>query len=167
MNSSIPMLWPFGSLVHDHAGKVCEVDHSRTSLMGLRFVSPLEAELTSTRSLGAEAKPNTTRGQYQQNLAAAGINAKAIDTVIISHYHPDHVNRLLGADDKPAFPNAEILVPAAEHRFWMNDGVWCSSTASAAARASPRGSLSGWRRPASCRRAGWARGSRLRRAAQG
>jgi glyoxylase-like metal-dependent hydrolase (beta-lactamase superfamily II) len=70
----------------------------------------------------AEAKPNTTRGQYQQNLAAAGIDAKAIDTVIISHYHPDHVNGLLGADDKPAFPNAEILVPAVEHKFWMDDG---------------------------------------------
>src|SRR5262249_27407341 len=47
----------------------------------------------------AEAKPNTTHGQYQQNLATAGIDAKAIDTVIISHYHPDHVNGLLGADD--------------------------------------------------------------------
>src|SRR5436190_8895320 len=70
----------------------------------------------------AEAKPNTTHGQYQQNLAAAGIDAKAIDTVIISHYHPDHVNGLLGANDKPAFPNAEILVPAAEHKFWMDDG---------------------------------------------
>src|SRR5215471_18524585 len=35
----------------------------------------------------AEAKPNTTHGQYQQNLAAAGIDAKAIGTVIISHYH--------------------------------------------------------------------------------
>src|SRR5438309_8514868 len=70
----------------------------------------------------AEAKPNTTHGQYQQNLAAAGIDAKAIDTVIISHYHPDHVNGLLGADDKPAFPNAEILVPAAEHKLWMDDG---------------------------------------------
>jgi glyoxylase-like metal-dependent hydrolase (beta-lactamase superfamily II) len=70
----------------------------------------------------AEAKPNTTHGQYQQNLAAAGIDAKAIDTVIISHYHPGHVNGLLGTDDKPAFPNAEILVPAAEHKFWMDDG---------------------------------------------
>ena len=76
----------------------------------------------------AEAKPNTTHGQYQQNLAAAGIDAKAIDTVIISHYHPDHVNGLLGADDKPAFPNAEILVPAAEHKFWMDDGEMSRAT---------------------------------------
>ena len=67
-------------------------------------------------------------GQFLTNLAAAGIDAKAIDTVIISHYHPDHVNGLLGADDKPAFPNAEILVPAAEHKFWMDDGEMSRAT---------------------------------------
>src|SRR5262249_47734108 len=50
------------------------------------------------------------------------IDAKAIDTVIISHYHGDHVNGLLKADNSLAFPNAEILVPAAEHMFWMDDG---------------------------------------------
>jgi glyoxylase-like metal-dependent hydrolase (beta-lactamase superfamily II) len=68
------------------------------------------------------AKPNSTFGLYQQNLAAAGIDAKSIDTVIISHYHQDHVDGVLGADGKPAFPNAEILVPAVEHKFWMDDG---------------------------------------------
>jgi glyoxylase-like metal-dependent hydrolase (beta-lactamase superfamily II) len=63
----------------------------------------------------AEAtKPNSTHGQYQQNLVAAGIDAKAIDVVIISHYHQDHVDGLLTADGKLSFPNAEILVPAAE-----------------------------------------------------
>src|SRR5215831_4661932 len=54
-------------------------------------------------------------GQFLINLAAAGIDPKAIDTVIISHYHGDHVNGLLRADNSLAFPNAEILVPAAEH----------------------------------------------------
>src|SRR5262249_15056515 len=34
----------------------------------------------------------------------------------------DHVNGLLKADNSLAFPNAEILVPAAEHMFWMDDG---------------------------------------------
>jgi len=61
-------------------------------------------------------------GQFLTNLAAAGIDAKAIDTVIISHYHGDHVNGLLKADNSLSFPNAEILVPAAEHTFWMDDG---------------------------------------------
>ena len=45
-----------------------------------------------------------------------------IDTVIISHYHGDHMNGLLKADNTPAFPNAEILVPANEHKYWMDDG---------------------------------------------
>ena len=33
--------------------------------------------------------------------------------MIISHFHGDHINGLLAADNKLAFPNAEILVPAA------------------------------------------------------
>ena len=61
-------------------------------------------------------------GQLMTNMAAAGIDPKAIDTVIISHYHGDHVNGLLKADGSLAFANAEILVPAGEHKFWMDDG---------------------------------------------
>jgi glyoxylase-like metal-dependent hydrolase (beta-lactamase superfamily II) len=61
-------------------------------------------------------------GQFLTNLAAAGIDPNAVDAVIISHYHGDHVNGLLRADNSLAFPNAEILVPAAEHTFWMDDG---------------------------------------------
>src|SRR5262245_51735060 len=61
-------------------------------------------------------------GQFQRNLAASGIDRNAVDTVIISHYHGDHINGLLKPDKSLAFPNAEILVPAAEHKFFMDDG---------------------------------------------
>ena len=61
-------------------------------------------------------------GQFHSNLAAAGIDAKAVDAVIISHFHGDHINGLLTADGKPAFPNAEVMVPAPEWTFWMDDG---------------------------------------------
>lgn len=61
-------------------------------------------------------------GQFQKNLAASGIDAKDVSTVIISHYHGDHINGLLKADNSLAFPNAEILVPAAEHKYFMDDG---------------------------------------------
>ena len=61
-------------------------------------------------------------GQLQTNLAAAGIEPKAIDMVVISHFHGDHVNGLLDASGKLAYPNAEVLVPAAEWKFWMDDG---------------------------------------------
>jgi len=63
-----------------------------------------------------------TAGQFTNNLTAAGLSAAAIDTVIISHYHGDHMNGLLKADNSLAFPNAEILVPAKEHNYWMDDG---------------------------------------------
>lgn len=61
-------------------------------------------------------------GRFLINLAAAGIDVKDIDAVIVSHYHGDHINGLLKADNSIAFPNAEILVPAKEHDFWMDDG---------------------------------------------
>jgi glyoxylase-like metal-dependent hydrolase (beta-lactamase superfamily II) len=78
----------------------------------------------------AEAqKPNSTYGFYQNNLEAAGIDAKSIDTVIVSHYHMDHLNGVLDADGRPAFPNAEIRVPAVEHKFWMDDAEMSRASA--------------------------------------
>src|SRR5262249_45773599 len=59
---------------------------------------------------------------FQTNLKAAGIDRNAIDIALISHFHGDHINGLLTADNKPAFPNAEIMVPAAEWKYFMDDG---------------------------------------------
>jgi glyoxylase-like metal-dependent hydrolase (beta-lactamase superfamily II) len=67
-------------------------------------------------------------GQFQTNLAAAGIDAGTVDTVIISHYHGDHINGLLKVDNLLAFPNAEILVPGPEHKYWMDDGEMSRAT---------------------------------------
>src|SRR3712207_7833253 len=39
-------------------------------------------------------------GQFLTNLKAAGIDPGAVDMVVISHFHGDHVNGLLGADGK-------------------------------------------------------------------
>lgn len=71
--------------------------------------------------LGFFAQSKGQVGQYHSNLAAAGIDAKAVDTVIISHFHGDHINGLLDSENKLAFPNAEVMVPAAEWKFWMDD----------------------------------------------
>lgn len=70
---------------------------------------------------GALEQSKGAVGQYMNNLAASGIDAKAVDTVIISHFHGDHIGGLLGADGKPAFPNAEVMVPAKEWAFWTDD----------------------------------------------
>ena len=67
-------------------------------------------------------KSGGKNGQFHSNLAAAGIDRGTVDAVVISHFHGDHINGLLTADGKPAFANAEILVPAPEWKFWTDDG---------------------------------------------
>jgi glyoxylase-like metal-dependent hydrolase (beta-lactamase superfamily II) len=70
---------------------------------------------------GALATSNGSMGQGQANLAASGIDIKNIDAVVISHFHGDHINGLV-TDGKPSYPNAEVMVPALEWDFWMDDG---------------------------------------------
>jgi glyoxylase-like metal-dependent hydrolase (beta-lactamase superfamily II) len=69
---------------------------------------------------GALATSKGTMGQGQNNLKAAGIDIGAIDAVVISHFHGDHINGLV-TDGKPSYPNAEVMVPTPEWNFWMND----------------------------------------------
>ena len=56
------------------------------------------------------------------NLAAAGVTPDAIDTIVISHFHPDHIDGIKTKDGDKVFRNAEILVPEPEWTFWMDDG---------------------------------------------
>ncbi len=60
-------------------------------------------------------------GRTLQNLAAAGIDPKNVDMVIMSHLHPDHTNGIRAADGSMAFPNAEIMVPSKDWEFWMSE----------------------------------------------
>ena len=49
-----------------------------------------------------------TAGFLMANLAAAGIAPAAIDTIVISHFHPDHIDGLKTKDGDKVFANAEI-----------------------------------------------------------
>ena len=60
-------------------------------------------------------------GRSLQNLAAAGVDPKSIDIVLLSHLHPDHTNGIRAADGSMAFPNAEIMVPAKDWEFWTSE----------------------------------------------
>lgn len=62
-----------------------------------------------------------TAGSFSENLTAAGIDPKTIDTIVISHFHPDHINGIKTKDNTLIFPNAEIMVPQAEWAFWTDD----------------------------------------------
>src|SRR5437870_4503877 len=56
------------------------------------------------------------------NLAVAGIEPGAIDIIVITHFHPDHIDGLKTKDGDKVFANAEILVPDPEWAYWMDDG---------------------------------------------
>src|SRR5262249_43246396 len=62
-----------------------------------------------------------TAGVMLDNLAVAGVRPADIDTILISHFHPDHIDGIKTKDGAKVFPNAEILVPEPEWAFWMDD----------------------------------------------
>jgi glyoxylase-like metal-dependent hydrolase (beta-lactamase superfamily II) len=70
---------------------------------------------------GTGGQISPTAGMIGDNLAAAGISPKAVDQIVISHFHPDHINGIKDKDNALVFPNAEIMVPEAEWAYWMDD----------------------------------------------
>ncbi len=65
-----------------------------------------------------------TAGFVQHNLAAAGIDPKSIDTVLLTHMHPDHSAGLTDmSDGRLLFPNAELVMHENEPAHWFDDGA--------------------------------------------
>ncbi|WP_342361675.1 MBL fold metallo-hydrolase [Terrarubrum flagellatum] len=60
-------------------------------------------------------------GKWMENLKAAGFAPEQIDTILISHFHGDHINGLRLKDGTAVFPNTEIKVPEVEWTYWMDD----------------------------------------------
>ncbi|WP_424630382.1 MBL fold metallo-hydrolase [Bradyrhizobium sp. SYSU BS000235] len=61
-------------------------------------------------------------GTLASSLDAAGIAATDIDTVFLTHIHPDHIGGLTN-NGEARFPNAEVAVHAAEVAHWMDDAT--------------------------------------------
>jgi glyoxylase-like metal-dependent hydrolase (beta-lactamase superfamily II) len=52
------------------------------------------------------------------NMSAAGIDPKNIDTILVSHFHGDHISGIRSKGGAANYPNAEIMVPSGEWQFW-------------------------------------------------
>lgn len=65
-------------------------------------------------------------GALHAGLAAAGVAPDSIDTVLLTHMHPDHAGGLLAADGTAAFANAELVVAQREWDFWHDDAILAS-----------------------------------------
>ena len=60
-------------------------------------------------------------GRLGTNLWMAGIEPSEIDTILLSHAHPDHVGRLVDSAGEINFVNAELVVHRREVKFWQDD----------------------------------------------
>jgi glyoxylase-like metal-dependent hydrolase (beta-lactamase superfamily II) len=89
--------------------------------------NPFTALLVNTGSklvlidTGTGGQFGPTTGHMPGALAASGVAPSAVDTIVISHFHPDHINGIKDKEGRKVFANAEIHVPAPEWAFWMDD----------------------------------------------
>ena len=63
-----------------------------------------------------------TTGRWMTNFRAAGFDPARVNTIIISHFHGDHINGLRLKAGTAVFPNAEVMVSEPEWAYWMDDG---------------------------------------------
>lgn len=61
----------------------------------------------------------------KESMAAAGIDPAKISTILVTHYHADHIFGLMAKDtNAQMFPAAEIIVPEVEHKWWNDASVF-------------------------------------------
>jgi glyoxylase-like metal-dependent hydrolase (beta-lactamase superfamily II) len=72
---------------------------------------------------GAQLAP--TAGKLAENMKAAGVDAAKIDTIVVTHFHRDHIFGLMAKDtNAQIYPDADIVVPAQEMAWWTDPGVF-------------------------------------------
>jgi glyoxylase-like metal-dependent hydrolase (beta-lactamase superfamily II) len=77
---------------------------------------------------GSGDKMGPTLGKMPVNLAKAGIDTKSIDTIILTHMHPDHSNGLTDDSGAAIFPDVELVVSERDVAHWHDDAAMARAT---------------------------------------
>ena len=75
------------------------------------------SDRTAVIDFGAGKAYGTALGQSHARLAALGVDPASVDTVLLTHGHPDHVGGLL-TEGAATFPKATLHVSEVEAKFW-------------------------------------------------
>jgi glyoxylase-like metal-dependent hydrolase (beta-lactamase superfamily II) len=100
-------------------------EHNLKLEQGGQWVSPYTCLLIKTEEhlilvdTGAGGLAPTT-GKLLQNLRDTGIAPEDIDTVIITHAHPDHIGGNIDSQGKMIFPDARYFMWKEEWDFWTS-----------------------------------------------
>ncbi|MBN2001242.1 MBL fold metallo-hydrolase [candidate division KSB1 bacterium] len=62
-------------------------------------------------------------GKLAPSMSSAGIEPTDIDTVFITHAHPDHIGGLLDEKGKPIYSNARYCIWKDEWDFWFSESA--------------------------------------------
>ncbi len=95
--------------------------------LALPFEGSINAFLVNTGSrlvlidAGAGDLYGACCGKLVANLRAAGYAPEAVDEVLLTHLHADHVGGIMH-DGKAVFPNATIRVSRRDADYWLNPG---------------------------------------------
>lgn len=110
--------------VQPNDSKIFGLDHSPAEVAAVLQAAgaPTEAVTLSVDALLVKSARHLilidtgNGGALQGSLTKAGVKPGAIDEILITHSHPDHISGLV-VDGKLAFPNATIRMSAAEWAF--------------------------------------------------
>jgi glyoxylase-like metal-dependent hydrolase (beta-lactamase superfamily II) len=63
-------------------------------------------------------------GRLQESLTAAGILPEDIDTILLTHAHPDHIGGMADSNGRALFPAVQqVFVQEGELAFWRSDSM--------------------------------------------
>jgi glyoxylase-like metal-dependent hydrolase (beta-lactamase superfamily II) len=66
------------------------------------------------------AGDSASTGAIFARLEMEGLRPKDVETVVLTHAHPDHIGGVADSRGRPAFPNARHVIAEAEWEFWTS-----------------------------------------------
>jgi glyoxylase-like metal-dependent hydrolase (beta-lactamase superfamily II) len=81
------------------------------------FFAVTRGEDTILIDAGGSPELDEQLGLGRANLVAAGIDPAKVRAVLMTHLHTDHYGGLVLSDGSAAYPNAELVIHAEDHRF--------------------------------------------------